>query len=450
MTLVEKFTEVTGWSTARKCALLAGRIALPFVALNLVLGHILLSRLEWVDIRWWDTVVGLFTLQVGVVALVAWLVARSGAEGRWVYFVFAVVFTANCAVLIYMLGSNSTPIFATLPLGIVVGVVWFDDAIGRFVIWLTTLAVLVVGTITLTNWLPYAPAVRDGEIAQQGRVGFTVMLAFVMVGLCCVSLISVWLMVAAARSNSVRLDVAHRQLEAAHGQLEMAHRQLSRAAEVIARYVPAEVAEDILSGAAGETDGYERRKLTVFFSDLVGFTDIADELEPEDLALVLNEYFQEMTAIARRHHGTVGTLEGDGLLILFGAPHASTDREHARNAVLMAADMHHALVALNARWRSGGITESLVVRMGINTGVVTIGHFGSPERMMYAALGKQVNVAARLQALCEPGRTVLSYATWLLVKDEVECRPLGPLELKGIHRPIDAYEVVPQPSPAAL
>lgn len=82
--------------------------------------------------------------------------------------------------------------------------------------------------------------------------------------------------------------------------------------------------------------------------------------------------------------------------------------------------------------------------MGINTGVVTIGNFGSPERMKYAALGKHVNLAARLQSHCEPGKLLLSHATWLLVHDEIACTQKGELQLKGIHKPVMTYEVVVQ------
>lgn len=83
--------------------------------------------------------------------------------------------------------------------------------------------------------------------------------------------------------------------------------------------------------------------------------------------------------------------------------------------------------------------------MGINTGVVTIGNFGSPDRMKYAALGKRVNLAARLQAQCEPGGILISHATWLLMHDEIARVPKGEMHLKGINRPVMAYEIASQP-----
>ena len=79
--------------------------------------------------------------------------------------------------------------------------------------------------------------------------------------------------------------------------------------------------------------------------------------------------------------------------------------------------------------------------MGVNTGVATVGNFGSAERTKYAALGKQVNIAARIQSQCEPGKVLLGHATWLLVRDEIPCISKGELELKGLHKPMPAYEV---------
>jgi len=210
---------------------------------------------------------------------------------------------------------------------------------------------------------------------------------------------------------------------------------------LIRRYVPEQVADAVLSGAPEAIERHERRKLTIFFSDLVGFTDLSEELEPEDLAMVLHDYFTEMSAIARRHAGTVDDLVGDAILVFFGAPEFTDDHDQALRAVRMAVEMQEAMGPLNRRWASAGIPETLQVRMGINTGVVTVGNFGSAERTKYTALGKQVNIAARIQSHCEPGKVLLSHATWLLVRDEITCTPKGELTLKGLHKPMPAYEV---------
>ncbi len=216
---------------------------------------------------------------------------------------------------------------------------------------------------------------------------------------------------------------------------------LSRVRSLISRYVPAQVVSIIVDGRDAAIHQHERRKLTLFFSDLVGFTEIAERSELEDLSRILNEYFTAMTSIAERYDGTVDELSGDAILIFFGAPHATNDADHALRAVRMATDMQEAMVHLNNKWRAEGIEETLRVRMGIDTGVVAVGNFGSQGRMKYAVLGKHVNIAARLQASCPPGHLVISHATWLLVRDQISCTPNGEIALKGLHRPVKSYEV---------
>jgi len=168
---------------------------------------------------------------------------------------------------------------------------------------------------------------------------------------------------------------------------------------------------------------------------------LSEELEPEDLANVLHDYFTEMSRIARKHGGTVDDLVGDAILVFFGAPERTDDHDQALRAVRMAVEMQAAMLPLNQRWEAAGIPETLWVRMGINTGVVTVGNFGSEERTKYTALGKQVNIAARIQAQCEPGKVLLSQTTWLLVREDLACTPKGELMLKGLHKPMPAYEV---------
>jgi class 3 adenylate cyclase len=217
--------------------------------------------------------------------------------------------------------------------------------------------------------------------------------------------------------------------------------QLDQAIGLISKYVPAELASGILSGTEGASSGYRRQKVTSFFSDIVGFTELAEEMEPEELAVVLNEYFTEMAAIADRHHGTVDELQGDGLILVFGAPNFRSDREHALDAVRAASEMQTAIGELNERWRAAGVDVNIRVRMGINTGVVTVGHFGTGNRLKYTVLGKHVNLASRVQAMCEPGKVLISNSTWLLVKHDVATRSLGERDFKGITRPVEVHEL---------
>jgi len=185
----------------------------------------------------------------------------------------------------------------------------------------------------------------------------------------------------------------------------------------------------------------QRRKITVFFSDVVGFTEMTERLEPEELQLVLGEYFSEMAHIAAEYDGTVDELVGDAVLIFFGAPVATDDRDHAERAIRMAVDMQGAVARLNARWAEAGIDVVFRIRVGINTGVVAVGNVGSGARQKYAAIGRAVNLAARIQTYSQPGQILLSRATWLLVRDKISCTPVDTVEFKGITHPVEVYTV---------
>ena len=425
MSLVERFIEIQGWPTSRKVALASGYV-FALTLINFGLGALVLEPAHWIDQTFWLSAGAGFLALSAVMVVVGWRVSRSG-DGRWTLFAYGIPYGGLLGYFLWGIGPLTNAFFVLAPLSAVVVIVLFGDFMGR----LASLVVIVASAVAIgliaAGWFDYAPGVDDRSLDAGASPQVALSIGLMVLFATAANLAIIWLVVAASRLTGARLDEAHRKLGEAN--------------RVIARYVPAEVAQDILEGRLTDVDGHHRRKLTVFFSDLVGFSDVAEELEPEDLARVLNEYFGEMTTIAHRHHGTVDELQGDALLILFGAPHATTDAEHALNAVRMAAEMQEAMADLNSRWRRAGITETLAVRIGINTGVVTVGNFGTPERMKYAALGKHVNIAARLQALAEPGNTLLSLATYLLVQDDVECREMGQLQLKGINKPVEAFEL---------
>lgn len=217
--------------------------------------------------------------------------------------------------------------------------------------------------------------------------------------------------------------------------------QLAQANELIRRYVPAQLAERILAGDHSTARAHERKKITIVFSDIKDFTKAADELEAEELARILNEYLSEMAAIADRHGATIDKFVGDAILLFFGAPGATDDKDHALRAVEMALAMQERMAELSRKWFEEGIQTPFQVRIGVNTGSATVGSFGSQGRMDYTAIGNQVNLAARLQTSCEPGRILVSHSTWALVKDRVPCVEKGELQVKGIHYPVKVYEV---------
>jgi class 3 adenylate cyclase len=191
--------------------------------------------------------------------------------------------------------------------------------------------------------------------------------------------------------------------------------RLRRVTALIRRYVPAQLAVKILADEHRIAAQPERRKLTLFFSDVVGFTAAADRMEPEDLAALLNDYLGEMTRIAEGFGATINQFVGDGIMMFFGAPEATTDHDQALRAVRMAAAMQRRMSELGEKWFTAGIQTPFRIRIGINTGAASVGDFGSAGRITYSAIGNQTNLTARIQAACEPGRILISHSTWIRV-----------------------------------
>jgi class 3 adenylate cyclase len=209
----------------------------------------------------------------------------------------------------------------------------------------------------------------------------------------------------------------------------------------IAKYLSPQIYKSIFSGQRDVTIATERKKLTIFFSDIKDFTAISERLQPEDLTALLNEYFTEMSKIASKHGATVDKFIGDAILAFFGDPETKGVEEDARACLTMAIDMQQRIQRLNVKWRSRGIEMPFQARMGINTGYCNVGNFGSEDRMDYTIIGAEANLAARLQSIAEPGGICLSYETYALVRDSVRARPLPPISMKGISREIVPYSV---------
>ncbi len=209
----------------------------------------------------------------------------------------------------------------------------------------------------------------------------------------------------------------------------------------ISRYLSPQLYKSIFAGEKDVTIQTERKKLTIFFSDIKDFTATTEELEPEEITVLLNEYFTEMSNIAMEHGGTVDKFIGDAILIFFGDPETKGVAEDARACLRMALSMQRRIGELNAKWRSQGTEKPFRVRMGINTGFCNVGNFGSADRMDYTIIGAEANLAARLQSIAEPGQIILSYETYALVRDMLSGHPLPAIQMKGIAHPVVPYVV---------
>lgn len=224
-------------------------------------------------------------------------------------------------------------------------------------------------------------------------------------------------------------------------ELESANEFLASISLKISRYLSPQIYKSIFSGQKDVVVHTERKRLTIFFSDIKDFTATTERLQPEALTEMLNEYLTEMSNIALAHGGTIDKFIGDAILVFFGDPETKGTAEDAKACIRMAMDMQQRLGELKAKWRSDGTEEPFVVRMGINTGYCNVGNFGSNDRMDYTIIGAEANLAARLQSIAEGGKIVISYETYALVQDIVDAHALPPITMKGIQREIVPYMI---------
>jgi adenylate cyclase len=209
----------------------------------------------------------------------------------------------------------------------------------------------------------------------------------------------------------------------------------------LSHYLPPQVYQMIFKGVHDTSIRAQRKKLTIFFSDLKDFTATTENLEPEDLTYLLNKYFDEMSQIALEYGATIDKFVGDAMLMFFGDPETQGIKEDAVRCVRMAVAMQRRMADLQAIWREKGYEQPLTMRIGINTGFCNVGNFGSALRMDYTVIGSEVNLAARLEQAAEPDGILLSFETYALVRDVIEAEERPPIPLKGISGSVQAFAV---------
>ncbi|MBL4748394.1 MAG: response regulator [Magnetovibrio sp.] len=224
--------------------------------------------------------------------------------------------------------------------------------------------------------------------------------------------------------------------------VRMLHKRAEALAQKIGCYLPTQVFESILKGEKDVALTTERKKLTIIFSDIANFTQTTDDIEPEDLTGLLNDYFTEMSAIAREHGVTIDKFIGDAILMFVGDPQSNGDKADAIAAVRTAIAMQEKMKTLNVKWKAQGFKEPFGIRVGINTGYCNVGNFGSVDRMDYTIIGGEVNIAARLEGTAKTGGIMITYDTYALVQDIIEATECPPIHVKGIKKEIYPYAIV--------
>ena len=237
------------------------------------------------------------------------------------------------------------------------------------------------------------------------------------------------------QNRLIRLsDKSQKKLSVANGKLANFSTKLSK-------YFSPEVYNSLFTGELDVKVQTQRKLLTIFFSDLEGFTELTERLEPEVLTELLTHYLTEMSKIALRWGGTIDKYIGDAIMIFFGDPASKGEKVDAINCVRMAMEMVDQLAEIRAIWKDKGLALPLNARMGIHTGICTVGNFGSEDRLDYTVIGNGVNLASRLESNAKPNSILISEDTYLHVRSEINCSKNNTIKVKGVSYPVQTYKV---------
>jgi len=246
----------------------------------------------------------------------------------------------------------------------------------------------------------------------------------------------------AALTAALELQTMRQAREAAEAEVSRKNKELEALSRKLAKYLSPQIYNSIFTGAQSVEIASNRKKLTVFFSDIADFTGTTEKLESEELTQLLNRYLTEMARIALEFGATIDKYIGDAVLAFFGDPESKGVKQDARACVRMAIAMQRRMRELQAEWQELGAVEPLQMRIGINTGFCTVGNFGSEDRMDYTIIGSMVNLASRLQSQVDPGGILIGYETFALVKDDVATEEQSAVTVKGLAEPIRCYKVL--------
>ncbi len=226
-----------------------------------------------------------------------------------------------------------------------------------------------------------------------------------------------------------------------HLSLKLANKKLQQLSSQLSKYVSSEVIQSIIDGKTEAIIKSSRKMLSVFFSDIVGFTAKTEHLEPEEITYLLNKYFDRMESIIRKYNGTLDKYIGDAIMVFFGDPTTKDPKEDALSCVKMALEMQSQVKDLAKEWGGYGFEDPIQIRIGIFTGYCTVGNFGSEKQMDYTIIGNSVNAASRLESVASPGGILISHRTWSFTNEYIEGEEISSIVVKGFRDPLRVYRV---------
>jgi len=237
------------------------------------------------------------------------------------------------------------------------------------------------------------------------------------------------------------------QLATSVNQMTLGLQQREDLKNALTRYVSADVLHDVIYAGKATNLFSNRKKVTILFADVRGFTQFSEQVSPEETVKLLNEYFEKMIAAIFKNHGHLNKFMGDGLMALFGA--LRDDDFQEEHAVQAALDMRAALLELQHKWSASsermhsGFAD-FRIGIGVNTGMAIVGNIGSTQRMEFTAIGDSVNLASRLEQATRnhPGVDIIvSEYTFVAARSRFPFEPLGEIPIKGKSESVRTYTI---------
>ena len=217
-------------------------------------------------------------------------------------------------------------------------------------------------------------------------------------------------------------------------------REIKEIASQLSKYLSPQLFNSIFSGEKRVLIESEKKFITVFFSDIVSFTSISDNMESLPLTEMLNLYLTKMSKIALKYGGTIDKYIGDSVMIFFGDPETAGKKQDALNCVKMAIEMQNTMKKLSKSFMNDfNLSSHLNIRIGIHSGECTVGNFGSEKRLDYTVIGGTVNLASRLESNSPEGQILISKETRSLIKNEIDCKKYGEIKVKGFEDNISTF-----------
>ncbi len=324
-------------------------------------------------------------------------------------------------ILSTYLGVFLSPVFLILLISFVINVAVFG-AKKLLPALLVILFMVVVNAVTTITGITKAwPLVESLSYTEQHYMHITVYTYLFMIPF------SVFLLVYLARTyiNSYR----------------RINFQLENLTSKLSRYLSPQIIESIFGNESGGASATSRKNLTVCFVSLQDFDNLFRDENQDQMFKVLNRYLNEITKSALYFGGTIDKFIGDEVMIFFGDPFTKGSTQDAESCVTMAMDMMRRIEELNLQLQNE-LSQSLKIRIGINTGFSTVGSFGSKDKMGYTAIGGQINLAARIRSVAQGGQILVSHNTYSLVRDKFASRKIEVNELKGVKRDFQIFEIL--------